>query len=52
MKRRLIVAACGTILASAIMPALSSPAESDRGRAYFLQGKDAVSDAKVVLTDG
>lgn len=37
MKRGLIVAACGMIFASAITPAISSAAESDQGRAYFLR---------------
>ena len=30
----------------------SAPAESDRRRGYFLQGKDALLDAKVVVTGG
>ena len=36
MKKRLIVAACGIICASAMTTAISSAAENDPGRAYFL----------------
>ena len=37
MKRGLIIAACAMIFALAITPAVSSAAESDQGRAYFLR---------------